>query len=388
MSDIYLSWGSDIETRLRVATAGNKPEEVRKLSFAVQKANMVLESWLLTSGGKLVGYDGNVGTASMSPEHLGDLPRLREQYETAVEGRCFMGVGTEMSEARMALDVARGRGGQHAIVFYTEEVAEEASALQQQQAATEGNSFELGDEDAAALEQPLGKSFGAEPDAGEATAIANGTMSPDAAQPSPLPMRGASALPSAGAGEVQASQEGQGSEQPPAPAAGAPTPPPSDKLKEEVVGVLRDIRAQTPTFEKLKEENPDAYEAVMNLVEAMLAMAKQLLGTQPGQTMSKEELEAAEAPPEDGSPVSDTKLNKDAMPDAPAAHHHLQLPVGSTHNGRVRVVHQDGQSQWVSVRAGQIQVDNHTKSSRAPDDHHVKSGEEDANPLEAQARGQ
>lgn len=56
------------------------------------------------------------------------------------------------------------------------------------------------------------------------------------------------------------------------------------------------------------------------------------------------------------------------IPKAPPLHHPLQLPIGSTRNGRVKVRHGDtGKAGWVSVRAGEIlSHDGHPISSLNP----------------------
>lgn len=421
--DIYVAWTSDIETRMRLATTGNKPEEVRKLSFSVEKANMVVESWLLTSGGKLIGYEGNIGTATVPADRLGELPELRERYGSAIDGRCFIGIGTELREASQALMVARKRGGKQSIVFYTPDLAAEADEQSPERSKGEENSpGDLSDADALLLDQPLGKGdFGNEPSAGEATQVAAGAMSPSAAQPSPLPMAGPSALPGA---------DPSASASPSASPAGAPAPAntgqgdKSAKLKEAVVSVLKDIRAQTPTFEKLKEENPKAYEAVMELVSAMLDMAKQLLGQngQPVQksmspdalradckackgkgckTCQKDAVKVEPAPEETPS----EGLNKDQLPAAPGVkgvtatgHHNVILPPGSMHNGKVKVIHSDGSASWSSQRSGRVPADagghggdammGHSMPSRHPSDSHSVSGEAANNPVAAQVQKQ
>ena len=56
------------------------------------------------------------------------------------------------------------------------------------------------------------------------------------------------------------------------------------------------------------------------------------------------------------------------MPGAPA-HSHLNLPSGSTMNGKVKVTHSDGKTSWKQVESGQIRSMDpagHPTSSRSP----------------------
>lgn len=85
---------------------------------------------------------------------------------------------------------------------------------------------------------------------------------------------------------------------------------------------------------------------------------------------AKTELEPEEAPP------SPRTLDKATMPPHAKSHRSAPLPVGTIHNGEVKVRHADGQAGWKGVRAGQIQgleadapmvgANSHPVSSREP----------------------
>jgi len=84
--------------------------------------------------------------------------------------------------------------------------------------------------------------------------------------------------------------------------------------------------------------------------------------------VAKEEIEPNEKfPPE-------KELNKESMP---PTHKDLELPVGSLHNGHLKVQHADGTVGWKGVTAGLIQglepggaggggANSHAVSSREP----------------------
>jgi hypothetical protein len=86
--------------------------------------------------------------------------------------------------------------------------------------------------------------------------------------------------------------------------------------------------------------------------------------------VAKEEVE-----PQGAFPAAGT-LDKVALPTHQTAHRKLNLPVGTIHNGEVKVKHADGKSGWKGVRAGQIQglerdapmagQNSHPVSSREP----------------------
>lgn len=258
---LFLSWGSDAQTQMHTATVGNEPETARRLSQSIEQANRIIESWLLSKGGKLIGYEGGSGTAEIDAEHIGELEDLSEQYSKAInEGRVWMGVGTELKEAMVAAEAAYERGGEGQIVLYTPDVAQELN---------EQSAEEVDDDLFGPSSDDVLVKFDQQAPPGEATAVERGTA------PAPSPMsplsQGASQLPSVPS--VPSQDDGQ-----PQPTPGQPQN--QQQLKQAIVEVLKGIRSQVGFFEQVKESNPSAYEAVMGLVEAMLALAKQVMGPQ------------------------------------------------------------------------------------------------------------
>lgn len=255
---LFLVYGSDAHKQLQTATVGNEPEEARKLAQSVEQANRIVESWLLSKGGRFIAYEGGNGSAEIDAEHLGEVKEILGQFSQAIrEGRVWAGVGTELKEADVAAQVAYKRGGENTVVLYTPEIAQE---LETEEEPLASEDMLLG---------PLTKFDEQQAAPGEATAVERGQAAP----PSPMsPMsQGASQLPDIPGQENR----------PAGPAAPPPGQPQNtQQLKQAIVGVLKDIRSQVPFFEQVKEQNPTAYEAVMGLVEAMLSLAKQVMGPQ------------------------------------------------------------------------------------------------------------
>jgi len=255
---LFLVYGSDAHKQIHTATTGNEPEEARKLAQSVEQANRIVESWLLSKGGRFIAYEGGNGSAEIDAEHLGELKEILEQFSKAIkEGRVWAGVGTELKEADVAAQVAYRRGGENTVVLYTPEIAKELEV--------EDDEEELASDDV--LLDSLNK-FDQQAAPGEATAVERGQAAP----PSPMSVasQGASQLPDIPGQENR----------PEGPTAAPGQPQNTQQLKQAIVGVLKDIRSQVPFFEQVKEQNPAAYEAVMGLVEAMLALAQQVMGPQ------------------------------------------------------------------------------------------------------------
>jgi hypothetical protein len=77
-----------------------------------------------------------------------------------------------------------------------------------------------------------------------------------------------------------------------------------------------------------------------------------------------EELEALREKDRTGVPLELAEL---PMPNGGPTHHELNLPVGSTRDGKIKVRHGDGTSGWVEVRAGIVMSqDGHAISARNP----------------------
>jgi hypothetical protein len=175
--------------------------------------------------------------------------------------------------------------------------------------------------------------------------------------------------------------------------------------------VLMDVKKQLPTLEGLKQEKPEAYQSILAMTQALIALAQKISsGVRPEAEMQKSEdsedfrlgieqeskehtslspeaikrlvldhlkedpkyytrelASKEELQPEDEMPPEDELSKKVRLPEQkpPPAHHHLHLPVGSVKDQKVKVVSPDGAEKWHSVRAGQVlDKDGNAASSR------------------------
>lgn len=134
-----------------------------------------------------------------------------------------------------------------------------------------------------------------------------------------------------------------------------------DKTKKAMVDILTEIRDQGPILEQLKAVSPDAYKSIKDLIQMMLQLSQMAgimdssMAGEPGpyedEEGSKEEVKKAELP----------------MPQ-PSKRTNLTLPVGATHNKKLKIKHKDtGKEGWISLRSG-IVMDQSTgqpKSAKA-----------------------
>jgi hypothetical protein len=267
--ELHFAWHFDADDDIERALMYDKVEQAGRIGQNVEAANRVLESWVLRSHGRIVTDEGTTGSAQMAAEYLEELPDILRQVEELTEARMFVGVGSEPSEAVIARKVAEKRGGDPAIVLYTPDLSEEAKQADEM-SDDEADAFEVGDGGGGGDDDTgLAKAEDNQQEGGEATQVAQGKLSPSAAAPSPPPSPGISAgSPSAPQGQPQ-----QGG--PPA-AGGQPS-------EEDVMGAvgqaLEQFKAQVPFFEQqVKKANPQAYAAVMGMVQGLIALAQTLAG--------------------------------------------------------------------------------------------------------------
>lgn len=382
MAKLYLSYCSDVYQEITSASMSNDESAVRKLNFHLDRAITALESWVLLSRGTMIQSGGHEGSFELPSEKLGELLGELEKFVEVTESPISCGVGTELAQSEIALKVAKKRGGNPSIVLYTPEISQE---LQEKK-----------DELADILDSSLDKSDIGNRRPGEATKIERGRMSPDHAQmspPSPVTPGSPIEVP-----EDPQPNQPQGQD------------PGQDQLIQAVGQVLQDVKSQLPTIESMKQNNPQAYASILDLVQAVIALAQKIGGqgdnynpeqngeaqqdsvqkaeledmfalgveieTKEHPSVSREGIEQlvrdhlnedpnyyakeskeqkTEIEPED-KPQPVEVLDKMRLPEQkpPPAHHHLILPPGSEHNKKIKVVHSNGNVSWVSVRSGMV----------------------------------
>lgn len=64
---------------------------------------------------------------------------------------------------------------------------------------------------------------------------------------------------------------------------GQASTPAQDQMKVQIVEVLKQLKAQMPILEQVKQSAPDTYQAVMGLAQAVIMMARQMNGDDPNQ---------------------------------------------------------------------------------------------------------
>ncbi len=437
--------GDHIGRQVGRAVLTDDVSEVRRVDQAINHGNEIWKSFALRAGGSVIEIGGDEGRIELGVDHLGEVADITRQYAEAVGATVSVGVGMKLSDSAKALAVAKLRGGNQ-IVLWTPEMQQELDAVPQKTEAEKiGEEYlSKGDE-----QHDTGKNrgahagFGGHHKPGSAT-----TDKPKATQGDHDPAKvaqhtikeGADAMPT-----PEMTHSADDLEQSLHDAAQAQEKDDTtstvhddmglDQLKKQIVATLAGVKAQMPILAQLKQTAPDAYQSIMNLVQGVLALGKEVMKEQPpvddtdpqhveqglgksehvtvtyrfpseeaaanfrtehrhecedawkgtacvrdqdgllvtveawnGQNQAKSGKIAAKF---DGEPVED--LDKAALK---PQRHHLNLPVGSIQENRIKVAHADGKTSWVQAESGLIAgtepgapntgMNTHPVSSRKP----------------------
>jgi hypothetical protein len=311
---VYISFDGDhIGRKVGQASLSDDPNEIRRISQAIEKGNEIWRSWAIVVGGDVISLGGDEGRICVGADHLDDLVSMQERYAQAVDATVSVGVGLKLSEADKALMSSKLHGGAR-ITFYTPEIEKELEDLEN----------EHRDEGDKLFDEYLDKSDGG-----------GGIEHPLAGQFQQI------------VDEQEAMEESkrQAAEQ-------------NDSLasmKSQVVSILQAVRANAKELEGLKGEAPHLYESIQQLVQALIVMGRQLNPQPAGEPMQKSEAQAPKA--------------KHFVMHYPIG---FLLSPGpgtqnSRHGGRIKVAHTDGKTSWVAVRSGMVMgPDGAPASSRNP----------------------
>jgi hypothetical protein len=330
---VLIAWDGDhIGREVGRASLADDVEGLRRISQAIDLGNNTWRSWIVMNGGSVISMGGDEGRAEILAEKLPELPKIREQYAEAVGASVSVGVGTKLSEADRALIVAKLRGGNR-IVLYTDDLEDEIKAAEQEKETTT-EADKLTDEYLGKADPSEAPAAPESPGAAQPTAAgfqgAQPQVSPGNDQPqgSPDPAQDAGAAqeqgaqPQASTGDAGADFESafhdlatqqQSDDQGQAQQGGTP-----EQLKAQVVQILQSLKQQAPILEQIKQTAPDTYQAVMNMAQAVIAMAKEMNGD-PQHTSAKELGDRANSdaqvqvplPPEDGEGSSSKDKKSD-----------------------------------------------------------------------------
>lgn len=113
--------GDGIGAAVGIASLADDVAEIRRISNAIDSGNAIWKAWVLANGGEVIGIGGDECRLRVPASKLGDIPSIRDQYESAVGATCTVGVGRRLTEADKSL-LAGKLLGKDRVVVYSEEV--------------------------------------------------------------------------------------------------------------------------------------------------------------------------------------------------------------------------------------------------------------------------
>lgn len=408
--DVFVCYDGDkIGRRVGRAVLRDDVGEVRKVDQAINAGNDLWKHFAVKVGGSVIEVGGDEGRIVVDASRLHEMPGVAQRYAETVGATVSVGVGMRMSESAQALVIAKLRGGNQIVVWDDEMAAE----YQQAVAEPKTEEQKIHDEYLAKAQPP-----GAKEATGSATATHGGQLDqnmagkirgahagfatqhkpgftdvkpgggPEASPPAtPQPAQPAQPVEQGSTGgdfEDQlhdAAQDQSSKDQDDVKNSGDH----AEDVKKAVTDALKKVRQQLPFIAQLQQQSPDAYSAVMGLVQGVILLGKEVMSKNPPPDDEepdhvKEALGKAElptTPPANGEMgMSEESVEKDEAPSLQPAPQHRDLPPGSVVNGAIKVKHGDGKESWKQVRAGMVQAqepgvpligaNSHPTSSREP----------------------
>lgn len=320
---VFVAWVVDhIDGLVSASLMADNIEELRRVTADVRRATENIKAWAMGVGGSPVLDLGHMGAVEVPADRMTELPEIAEKSKNISEGTLSIGVGMTLAEANVAMRYSKEKGGNQISLYHHDMHAEEDTGNTQKDPLMElGKAQRKGQE---ILQQPVGFANGPE-DAPVAPAPVNPqhgqrypvefkskrvsvenvpsapTMDAESAKPE---SHHSSVLSAEGDHheqqerdhgekdhEQQQEDQQQEGQQPAQEAQHGEVDP-----RTAVVQALQQIKQQSVVLQHIKETNPKVFEAVKNVVGAMIIMAQGMAaGAEPSEPTQKSEVELSKA---------------------------------------------------------------------------------------------
>jgi hypothetical protein len=262
------------------AVQHNQPNNLAMMRQDIQRGQKIIEAWMEDHGGRVLLASGDEICAELPGANMEDLPKLHSEAQDAYDHSITFGVGLDLKEALKAAQAGQKRGSKR-IVFYAPEIEEHLN----EESASESHDAKNNDGDPDELKE-FGLSKANSPVSGPPSpGQGMSPFGPGSAQPSgadmPPPPSSTNAADGLSSVQDQMRQMASGGEadaarsQAQAQSAdnGAGNP---EQLKQGMARILMKVKEQLPVLEQLKEQAPEAYKAILGMVQVVASIAKQL----------------------------------------------------------------------------------------------------------------
>lgn len=279
--------GDQLANEAKMASANDNPDDLAKLNQRVQQANGILRAWVESHGGQAIAQTGNGGRLRVGADWLHELESILDQYRKETRTTVSVGIGAKLSEAEKALEYSVLTGG-NSVELFTPELEARLGALMdpENEADLHASYLDKAEHVVGKFRDTRGggiigasKPQLAKPETPKFAASKNDEHSetealdsflaeqPPAPKPLDLSKQFGELADASEAGEASKKEEAE--KQAEGDAA-------DDEFKKGVVSVLKEFKEQAPLWEQLKENEPDAYKTLTDMMQVMIDMAKQM----------------------------------------------------------------------------------------------------------------
>jgi len=300
--DVYVCWDGDkIGRRVGRAVLGNDVGEVRRVDQAINAGNELWRNYAVNNGGSIIEIGGDEGRISVDASKLAGIPQVADQYAQTVGATVSVGIGMKLSESAQALMVAKLRGGNHTLVWdksmqpeydqaanptktetdklheeYLGKAANGTAAPKTQTAGGEDVSLVLAHNTKKLTGPNAGFSVQHKPgftDQKPSQAAGAPESASDPSAPAPQMSSSSSSSPDF---EGQLHDAAQGQSVTDAQSSDA-SKADNDQLKKKLTDALKKIRENLPLIAQIQQRSPEAYKAILGLVQGVIVLGKQFM---------------------------------------------------------------------------------------------------------------
>jgi hypothetical protein len=277
----------DFARDLADLTQRDVPEDLRRLNQRLEAADRRWSAWAVNSLGTVVQLGGGRGVVEIPAEKLSELEAQKDAYSAALSGPVAVGIGTSTSDAATALKVAERQGGDR-IVLYRQGIEGQLTDKKPSDNEAFDKVFDriIADDahgaEGAAMEKAEGGQVGFHrpqavaqpaspvaqtPDHSEAQAAVASINDPE--RPPPPEQTDAASLEdqfhsAAGAQQDQDAQQQDARAQE------------ADSVRSRLATILEKVRGQAPVLAAMAKRSPETYDAVMSLIQGVIAAGRAL----------------------------------------------------------------------------------------------------------------
>ncbi len=300
--ELFVCWDGDkIGRRVGRAVLTDDVGEVRRVDQAINAGNELWRAFAVNVGGSVIEIGGDEGRICIDASRLGEVPGVAVRYGQTVGATLSVGVGMKLSDSAKALMIAKLRGGNQIIVWdqdtmqseyekaskpkdEKDKLAEEYLAKHTDPDPNSHSSAAAATTHGGQLDQnTVGKNAGAH--AGFSTTHRPGFTTIDKAGDQGVgpddPTTGSPEMTHAASdfeGQLHdAAQEQSSKDEADAKQSGDN----ADKVKQAVAKALTQVRQNLPLIAQLQQASPDAYQSILNLVQGVILLGKEVMAKSP-----------------------------------------------------------------------------------------------------------